>query len=179
MSRVVVGFDNSAHSVEALRVAADEARWRSVPLHVVYIYEPAQTGEQALAGVIAGDTSMAEKTSGQMLDEAQHRGSAGSQEARRHAEGVLRQMLQKTNVDLSAVELEASVIADEHPAAGLVRLSQDADLLVVGHRGRGGFRGLLLGSVGQHCMRHAACSVLIVRPSTTSTETNDGQRTQR
>jgi nucleotide-binding universal stress UspA family protein len=50
-------------------------------------------------------------------------------------------------------------------AAGpaLVAAATDADLLVVGSRGIGGFEGLLLGSVSQYCSRHARCSVVVVR----------------
>jgi nucleotide-binding universal stress UspA family protein len=48
-------------------------------------------------------------------------------------------------------------------AAVLIRESAGADLLVVGSRGHGGLAEAMLGSVGQHCVHHAACPVVIVR----------------
>jgi nucleotide-binding universal stress UspA family protein len=45
----------------------------------------------------------------------------------------------------------------------LLSRSVDADLLVLGARGHGGFSGLLAGSVSEQCVRHAACSVVVVR----------------
>jgi nucleotide-binding universal stress UspA family protein len=55
------------------------------------------------------------------------------------------------------------IVREGTPAYVLIDAGRDADLLVVGSRGLGGFRGLLLGSVGQHCLTHAACSVVVVR----------------
>lgn len=57
------------------------------------------------------------------------------------------------------------LLCKESPAHSLIEVSRDADLLVVGSRGFGGFRGLLFGSVGQHCLTHAPCSVAIIRHS--------------
>lgn len=54
-------------------------------------------------------------------------------------------------------------VSEGNAAKVLIDLSRDADLLVVGSRGHGGFTGLLLGSVSQHVAAHSACSVLIIR----------------
>lgn len=50
------------------------------------------------------------------------------------------------------------------PVKSLIAISHDARILVVGTRGRGGLKGMLLGSVSEQCVRHAACSVLVARP---------------
>lgn len=54
-------------------------------------------------------------------------------------------------------------VASGDPASVLCTRSAPSDLLVVGSRGRGGFAGLLLGSVSRACLRHAPCSVAVVR----------------
>ena len=64
---------------------------------------------------------------------------------------------------LGAVPTE--VVTLPGPAAkALIEQAADADLLVVGHRGRGGFKSAVLGSVGLHCVLHATCPVTVVRP---------------
>jgi len=54
------------------------------------------------------------------------------------------------------------VVLRGHPAQGLVEQAEGAALLVVGTRGHGGFTGLLLGSVGEYCVTHAPCPVVVV-----------------
>ncbi len=49
------------------------------------------------------------------------------------------------------------------PARVLLDAAQGADLLIVGNRGHGGFTEALLGSVGQHCVQHAPCPVVVIR----------------
>jgi nucleotide-binding universal stress UspA family protein len=55
------------------------------------------------------------------------------------------------------------LVARGSAAAVLLGAAKGADLLVVGSRGRGGFRGLLLGSVSNQCVQHAACPVVVIR----------------
>ncbi len=61
----------------------------------------------------------------------------------------------------------------EQQAQALVSASENVELLVVGPRGVGGFRGLVLGSVSEQCVRHSACPVVVVPASHIS---SDGAR---
>jgi nucleotide-binding universal stress UspA family protein len=65
-------------------------------------------------------------------------------------------------------------VAEGAIAEQLVARAHDAELLVVGSRGRGGFRGLVLGSVGQQCARHTPCPLVIVRHAAAGPETEAG-----
>jgi len=67
-----------------------------------------------------------------------------------------------------AAETDLSVpittkVVSGHPSNVLVEASKDADLLVVGSRGHGRVRGMVLGSVSNHCTHHAHCPVVVVR----------------
>ncbi|QUH02144.1 universal stress protein [Saccharopolyspora erythraea] len=60
------------------------------------------------------------------------------------------------------VNVQQRVVRD-HPAHALLSVVADPDLLVVGNRGHGGFTEAMLGSVGQYCVHHATCPVVVVR----------------
>jgi nucleotide-binding universal stress UspA family protein len=65
-------------------------------------------------------------------------------------------------VGAAGVEVQPTVVQERHPAAALIELASDADLVIVGSRGRGGFRELVLGSVSHACVLHATCPVVVV-----------------
>jgi len=75
---------------------------------------------------------------------------------------LMHEMVEKA-IDAStrSVEIEYVSLGDA-PAPGLLSLAETAGLLVVGSRGRGGFTGLLLGSVSQQCLHHSPCAVMVV-----------------
>lgn len=54
-------------------------------------------------------------------------------------------------------------VEEGNPAKVLIERSKEADLLVVGCRGHGGFAGMLLGSVSHHLVAHAECAVVVIR----------------
>ena len=135
----VVGIDGSPHGESALRFALEEARLRGLPLRVVCAW-------QASAGSYVGE---AFTPTADVLLEAEH-----------HAEEVLRATIARLAPD-ATVAIEALSV-EGHPATVLVEQARDAEILVVGSRGRGATRSLLLGSVSQSLAHHAPCPLVIV-----------------
>jgi nucleotide-binding universal stress UspA family protein len=69
----------------------------------------------------------------------------------------------EAEVEAGDRHLVRAEVLNGHPAEVLLHAAADADLLVVGSRGHGRFADAMLGSVGQHCVHHAQCPVLIMR----------------
>ena len=141
MRTIVVGVDGSPTSKEALRWALDYARGddRLIAAHVWRII-PAGAFE-----VPALDLVDLETRARTVLEEA--------------LEEVVAEVAEGDRPD---IETEVRM---GHVGEALIALSDEADLLVVGSRGYGGFRGLLLGSVSTYIVHHAKCPVTIVPPA--------------
>ena len=138
MGEIVVGFDGSEASVQALRFAVEEARAHGGEVKAIKAWSvpPLAYGAGWSVPVHADDY---EKVAQAELDKS----------------------LAEADVAASGVTITA-VVCEGQPADVLCAQAASADLLVVGSRGLGGFRGLMLGSVSQQCANHAACPVVII-----------------
>lgn len=135
--RIVVGVDGSPSSCQALRWAARQAKLTGASLEVVTSWEL--------------PTSY-----GWMPPYPSDFDPAG--EAKRNLQATVAEVLG----DDPGVDIEHTV-AEGHPAPVLLAAAKGASMLVVGSRGHGGFTGMLLGSVSDHCVSHAPCPVTVVR----------------
>jgi nucleotide-binding universal stress UspA family protein len=135
---IVVGVDGSEHAAAALRWAAREAELRDAVLVAALVWD--------LFNQLHVDGS---RQFDPDYDE-------------RHADAALERAIETAlGVDGAGRVTRRSVC--DTPAHGLLTISRDADLLVVGARGLGGFRGLLLGSVSHQCLHHAEVPIAVVR----------------
>ncbi len=142
MSTIVVGVDGSSESRAAARWALDEARRRGAELRAVYAWS-----FPFMAANVGSPPLHEEK-----LFEA----------ARQGAQAILDGEVAALRAEARDVVVQPTLV--EAPASqALVDEAAGADLVVVGSRGRGGFTGLLLGSVSQQVAHHAPCPVVIVR----------------
>jgi len=134
---ILVGVDGSPTSIEALRTAARLGAALDLPIRAVttWVVDP------GFGGYVPVDTTGPEQMAQELLDRALAAAFDGQPPA----------------------DLEAALVYG--PAAPtLIDESENASLIVVGSRGLGGFRGMLLGSVSVACVHHAHCPVLVIRP---------------
>jgi len=138
--RIVAGTDGSPESLEALRWAAREAELRGADLLVVLAWQFPAVGPYLPA--VPMDPAVWE-------------------------DGA-KQTLQTALTEVFGAKLPDGVRAEIRqglPAQVLIEAGKEADLLIVGSRGHGGFVGALLGSVSTAIVHHAPCPVLVVRPA--------------
>ncbi|TKJ17987.1 universal stress protein [Blastococcus sp. CCUG 61487] len=145
--RVVAGVDGSPGSRVALRAAIDEAVRRDAEVEAV------------AAVYLRGDTWIELETlPGTATIEGVRREVAARTERR------VAEVLAERGEESPAPDVRVEVV-DGAPAEVLVQQAEGAGLLVVGSRGWRALRGLLLGSVALHCVMHAPCPVMVLRPA--------------
>lgn len=134
---IVVGVDGSAASKDALAWAARQGQLTGARVEAVMVWH---VPTSAYGAPIASPTDY----------------DFGAQ-----AQHVLEATVAEILGDGPKVEVLIRVV-EGHPTPKLLAAADGADLLVVGSRGHGAFRGMLLGSVSAHCITHAPCPVVVV-----------------
>ena len=142
MAKIVVGIDGSEAGTNALRWALEEARLRSAEIVAVHAWEPPPAVPEP--GPAPGFDLVG------ILPQVQEAGE-------RLVTTVVNEVVGDSDVTVEPVAIAGP------PASVLVDAARDAEMLVVGSRGHGGFTALLLGSVSQQLAHHAPCPLLIHR----------------
>ena len=140
--RIVVGVDGSDSSKAALAWAVRQAALTGAKVDAVHAWRNPVSYSYGYGYAMALPVPDLEKFARQALDEA----------------------IAEVAGLATGVEIRP-VVVEDNPAQALVDAAKGADLLVVGSRGHGGFTEALLGSVGQHCVHHADCPVVVIRGS--------------
>jgi len=144
MSGIVVGVDGSDHSHRALIWAMRQAALQHVPLTVLTVRpDPVRPATGIYWGVHSypedsHNPEVARKAIGEIVEQA------------------------RNEIGEMPPQVTVSVVTGD-PAEELINASHDADLVVVGSRGSGGFASLLMGSVSSKVTHHAACPVVVIR----------------
>lgn len=146
--KIVVGVDDSPQAAAALRWALREAVVRKATVEVVHAWQP------PLAALPFGATLP------MGTDDAEIDAMARAQVDKLVDEALAGLRAQDGSV---AVPEVARTVLPGAPAATLLDVAASADLLVVGSHGRTGLRQLVLGSVANACVHHAACPVTVIR----------------
>lgn len=137
MKTIVVGVDGSEGSLQALRWALDEARLRGDSVEVVHSWHVAYYGDAT--GMVPYP--------GEVMKES--------------ADAVLADVLAAVASDAAGITMTGRIELGS-AANTLIAASEQADLVVVGRRGHGGFMTLIIGSVAQQVAAHAHSPVVIV-----------------
>jgi nucleotide-binding universal stress UspA family protein len=143
MPGIIVGVDGSDHSRYALGWAMREAAKHQLPLTVMSILP---VPVRPATGIFWGLRSYPDN-------------SFDPEPARRAVHDFVDKVASETGEAPPAITVSVSV---GDAAEELIRASQDADMLVVGSRGSGGFARLLLGSVSSQVTHHASCPVVVI-----------------
>ncbi len=139
--KIVVGVDGSPSSRAALHWAVRQALLTGGTVDAVLAWQvPTVLRTSAWAPIYVDEMSSFEEDARKTLD------AVVSEE-----------------VEPADSQLVTARVVNGHPAQVLQEAAADADLLVLGSRGHGSFADALLGSVGQYCVHHAHCPVLITR----------------
>ncbi|MFE3461440.1 universal stress protein [Nocardiopsis aegyptia] len=148
--RIVVGVDGSDSSHRALRFGLREALVSESEVMVVNSWEVPLPADVDSAAVDA--QSVHEEVFDRQSEEV--------------VAGVLAEVIDDSteHLEISAVRMQAN------PVEALLKAGEDADLIVVGSRGRGGVRGLVMGSVSQGVLHHARVPVAVLPPHSDETE---------
>jgi nucleotide-binding universal stress UspA family protein len=141
MPGILVGFDGSDHAKQALEWAMKEAAVRHAPLTVLAVHAVVASHWTGNPVTYPEDRTVQE---------------AASHAAEEAVAAVAAQLGESTPV---AVTVRA---VSGIPAQELIEASRDADVLVVGSRGGGGFASLMMGSTSSQVVHHAHCPVLVM-----------------
>lgn len=152
MGAIVVGVDGSPQSKKALAWALEEARLRGASVRAIHVYDVPGVTPYAFPEEAAVTTDQ--------IAELEKVLQASAADSRARATALIEQAVAELG-QVDDVKVDA-VAVHGRPAPKLIEESEDADLLVVGSRGRGGFTELLLGSVSHQLAQHAVCPVVIL-----------------
>jgi nucleotide-binding universal stress UspA family protein len=145
---IIVGVDDSEQSREALRWAIEEGRVHGSAVVALHAWRPPVIPPMMDVGPMA--PVMPEDVTSMVAT------------AREVAQELVERVVREEGGDDLGVDVRAVAVEDD-PANALLEAAGGADLIVVGSRGRGGFKGLLLGSVSHPVAQHAPCPVVIHR----------------
>jgi nucleotide-binding universal stress UspA family protein len=141
MSGIIAGVDGSAHSSRVIEWAVKEAALRNAPLTVITVHSVPANPWTGNPTILAGETADLE-----------------------HIREAAEEMTQKVTSQLGEPRPPSVTVraVAGYPAKELINASHDADLMVVGSRGAGGFARLVMGSTSTLVAQHADCPVVVV-----------------